>query len=215
MALVLSRMIRPTVVMASPVARTTTESEYSLLGGTVCVTRGVAALALRTNTATGDADPGWRSTSIAVAVIVIRPRSGALIGMRATAEKVMSRGLVVYTCVNDVSNLVGQFASPWTRMSMRPTPFGCCARAETLRPTPAGMLSPLVGANDGDLGAGDDVDATRRRIRAARRIGRDDDDAQAVERRVGSADRLQVAANRRCRASPERNAPEAGMVMSL
>ena len=56
MAPVLSRMIRPTVVMASPVAWTMTESEYSLFGSTVCVTRGFAALALRTNTATGDAD---------------------------------------------------------------------------------------------------------------------------------------------------------------
>ena len=90
-------MIRPTVVMASPVARTTTESEYSLLGSTVCVTRGVAAFALRTNTATGEAEPGWRSTSMAVAVTVIRPRSGALSGTRATAVKVTSRGLVVYT----------------------------------------------------------------------------------------------------------------------
>ena len=78
-------------------ARTTTESENSLFGSTVCVTRGVAAFALRTNTATGDAEPGWRSTSTALAVIVTRPRSGALIGIRATAENVMSRGLLVYT----------------------------------------------------------------------------------------------------------------------
>jgi len=30
-------------------------------------------------------------------------------------------------------------------MSMRPTPFGLCDRAPTLRPTPAGTLSPCVG----------------------------------------------------------------------
>src|SRR6185312_7801823 len=143
--LALSRMITPTSAMPSPVAFTDTESEYSLRGPTVCVTRGCAALADRTKTTTGDDDPGWRSTSTAEAVIVTRPRIGALSGMRATAEKVTSRGLLVYTCVKVVSNLVGQLDSPWTRMSMRPTPSGCVARAETFRPTPAGMLSPLVG----------------------------------------------------------------------
>ena len=30
-------------------------------------------------------------------------------------------------------------------MSMRPTPFGCWARPATLKPTPAGTLSPFVG----------------------------------------------------------------------
>src|SRR5215471_7692615 len=111
MVLVVSRMMRPTVVIASPVAFTVTESRYSLLICTDCVTRGIAALALRTYAATGDAEPGFRSTSTADALIVILPLSGASTGMRATVEKVMSRGFVVYVVENDVSSLVGQFAS--------------------------------------------------------------------------------------------------------
>ena len=45
---VLSRMIKPSAAMPSPVARTITESSASLFGDTVCVTRGCAVLALRT-----------------------------------------------------------------------------------------------------------------------------------------------------------------------
>src|SRR6185437_6842051 len=89
---VVSRMIRPTLTMPSPVARTLTESEYSLFAGTVCVTRGTDELALRTHAVTGGAEPGSRLMSLAVADTVMRPRTGALAGILATAAKVTSRG---------------------------------------------------------------------------------------------------------------------------
>src|ERR1044072_8113060 len=89
---VLSRMIRPSATMPSPVAETFTESSASLFGDTVCVTRGWAVLALRTKTDTGTDDPGWRFTSTDVAVTVTRLRIGASIGIRATALNVTSRG---------------------------------------------------------------------------------------------------------------------------
>ena len=118
--------------------------------------------------------------------------------MRATAVNVMSRGLSVYTCVNVVSSFVGQFASPWTRMSMRPTPFGCCARAATFKPTPAGMLSPFVGETTLTFGTGDDIDAARAPCRRRRAISvAMTTTIETVERRVGGADRLEVATNRR------------------
>ena len=198
MAPVLSRMIRPIVVIPSPVAL-----DGDRVGVLALRQNGLRHARRRRARASDEhrhrrAEPGWRSTSTAVAVIVMRPRSGALTGMRATAVKVTSRGLVVYTWLNEVSNLVGQLASPCTRMSMRPTPFGCWARAETFKPTPAGMLSPFVGETIGHLGAGDDVDATRRGIGAAvAGSSRSTTTAQAIERRVGGVDRLQVSANRR------------------
>ena len=85
---VLSRMMMPTVVIASPVACTATESEYSLFGMTVCSTRGIAAFALRTKAATGDAEPGWRSTSTALAVMGIQ--LGYLLGGSILIETVFS-----------------------------------------------------------------------------------------------------------------------------
>ena len=78
--------------MASPVALTDTESANSVLGGTLCVTRGWAELAGRTNASTADDEPGWRLASTAVDVTVILPRTGALIGTRAVVVNVTSRG---------------------------------------------------------------------------------------------------------------------------
>ncbi len=51
-------------------------------------------------------------------------------------------------------------------MSMRPTPLPLCARAETLMPTPAGMLSPLFGATIVTLGP-DTMNTERMAVSAA------------------------------------------------
>ena len=61
MAPVLSRMIRPIVVIPSPVARTVDRIGDFALGQTPFASRAaLRVLALRTNTDTGDAEPGWR-----------------------------------------------------------------------------------------------------------------------------------------------------------
>src|SRR5690242_15934414 len=80
----------PSVVIASPVALTVTESANSILGGTVWTTRGWAVAPDRTNTLTGEADPGWRLPSSDVEVTVTRPRIGAFDGTRAVVVKVTS-----------------------------------------------------------------------------------------------------------------------------
>ena len=58
MVFVLSRTMSPRRAIPSPVAVTATESRYSLLANTVCVTRGCAELAFRTKTVTGEDEPG-------------------------------------------------------------------------------------------------------------------------------------------------------------
>ncbi len=82
-------------------------------------------------------------------------------------------------------------------MSMRPTPFGLCARAATLRPTPAGMLSPFVGETMVTLGPDTMIDDARRRIGAPALSVAMTTTIETVERRVGRVDRLEVATDRR------------------
>src|SRR3569833_454455 len=89
--------------------------------------------------------PGRPFTLTAFAVTVILPRSGAFAGMIATLVKLYDLGEPLTVVVMVVSSFVGQFASPWKRIEVRPTPSGCSAVAATDKPMPAGVLSPLIG----------------------------------------------------------------------
>ena len=102
------------------------------------------------------------------------------------------------TCVNDVSSLVGQFASPCTRMSMRPTPFGLLRARRDVQADAGGNAVAVRSATTTVTFGPATMLMTRVAVSAPpARVGRDDDDDETVERRVGGVDRLEVAADRR------------------